>query len=111
MRFVPVALLVLAACYPKAAPPPEALNPKQVELAKVKDANVTDAQLERGRQLFVDNCGNCHGHPDLSAQKLSRWPAVLEDMIARSDLDKDATASGDLGTFVMTAAEAAQAPP
>ena len=108
-RLLPFALL-LAACFPKGAPPPGALSPKQVELAKVKDANVTDEQLEHGRTLFVSKCGECHDHPDLTLIKLSKWPGIMTDMVEKADLDKDAAGKADVTVFVLTAAEAAGAP-
>ena len=130
MNRLPLFLAFLcAACLPKSAPPPQSVSPRQVELARAKDPGVTDEQLERGRALFVHHCGDCHDHPDLSAQRLSKWPGILKDMIERSELDaarpggggdggtpvasasNAASASADLTTFVMTAAEAAGARP
>lgn len=103
------AVLLLASCFPKGAPPPAALSPKQVELAKAKNPATTDESLEHGRTLFAEKCGACHDHPDLTAVRLSKLPATLEDMTERAELDKDPTAKADLITFVMTAAEAAGA--
>jgi len=107
----PLALLALAACFPKSAPPPTAVAPKQLELAQAKSPDVTAEQLEHGRTLFVEHCGDCHDHPDLSAQKLSRWPDILTVMLEKADLDKDQQASADVRTFVITAAEAAGSRP
>lgn len=130
MNRLPLFLMLLCvACLPKGAPPPQSLSPRQVELARAKDPGVTDEQLEHGRALFVQHCGDCHDHPDLSAQRLSKWPGILKDMIGRSELDaapsagggdggtaeasasNAASASADLTTFVMTAAEAAGSRP
>jgi hypothetical protein len=111
-RLAPLAVVLLfTACFPKGAPPPAALAPRQLELAKVKDANLSEEQLEHGRKLFVDKCGACHDHPDLGAVRLSRWPAILKDMLEKAELEKDAVATADASTFVLTAAEAAGAQP
>ena len=102
-------MLALAACFPKSAPPPKALSPRQLELAKAKGPDITDESLERGRVLFVDKCGACHDHPDLSAVRLSKWPGILKRMLENAELEKDAVASGDVKAFVTTASEAAGA--
>lgn len=106
-----IVLLSFSACFPKGAPPPAALQPRQLELAKVKDANTTEEQLENGRKLFVGKCGECHDHPDLTAVRLSKWPAIMKDMLEKAELEKDAAASADVTSFVVTAAEAAGAKP
>ncbi|MBL8952657.1 MAG: hypothetical protein JNK82_17895 [Myxococcaceae bacterium] len=111
-KTAPLFLFLLgAACMPKAAPPPLALVPNQVELAKKKDANVTEEQLENGRKVFVGKCGECHDHPDLTSVRLSKWPAILKDMVEKGDFEKDTVAVAELNTFVLTAAEAAGAQP
>src|SRR5262245_11856812 len=109
LRLLPLAALLLTGCFPKAAPPPTALNPRQVELAQAKNPAATPESLEHGRTLFVDKCGACHDHPDLSAVRLSRWPKILKAMLENAELDKDAQASADVTGFVLTAAEAAGA--
>jgi hypothetical protein len=109
-RLLLLAPLLLAACFPKAAPPPPGLFPKQLELAQAKAADVTPESLEHGRLAFVDSCGQCHDHPDLSAYKLSKWPKTVDDMIGRAEI-KDDEVKRDVRRFVLTAAEAANAPP
>ena len=47
--------------------------------------------------------------PDLTAVRLSKWPKILPGMIKNAELDKNAQASGEIATFVLTAAEAAGA--
>ncbi len=111
MRLASIVVLLLTGCFPKGAPPPAALQPKQIELAKAKDANTTEEQLEHGRTVFVGKCGECHDHPDLTAVRLSKWPAILKDMLEKAELEKDAAASADVTSFVLTAAEAAGAKP
>jgi hypothetical protein len=106
-----ILLLSFSACFPKGAPPPGALVPKQVELAKAKDATTTEEQLENGRKLFVGKCGECHDHPDLTAVRLGKWPAIMKDMLEKAELEKDAAASADVVSFVLTGAEAAGAKP
>jgi len=104
-----VMLLFIAGCFPKGAPPPAALQPKQLELAKAKSPDTTEEQLENGRKLFGGKCGECHDHPDLTAVRLSKWPAILKDMLEKAELEKDAAATADVTSFVLTAAEAAGA--
>lgn len=106
-----IVMLSFSACFPKGAPPPAALQPKQVELAKARDANTTEEQLESGRKLFVEKCGECHDHPDLTAVRLSKWPGILKEMLEKADLEKDAAASANVTAFTLTAAEAAGAKP
>lgn len=60
--------VALAACYPKSAPPPAAPTGPQVDAAKAKVPDATEASLAEGRKVFVDHCNKCHDYPDLRAQ-------------------------------------------
>jgi mono/diheme cytochrome c family protein len=106
-----IALAVVATgCMPKAAPPPETVPANAVDIAKKKSPDVTAEQLENGRKLFVAHCGECHKHPDLAAQPLSKWPDIFEDMANNTPVDAGTPDRADFKTFVLTAAEAAGAP-
>ncbi|MBX7099880.1 MAG: hypothetical protein K1X89_19345 [Myxococcaceae bacterium] len=107
-RLTLFACFVLLGCYPKSAPPPKALAPTQLQLAQVRSADISTEALERGRVSFVGKCGECHDHPDLSAVRMSKWPAILEEMDEKADLVEPA--KGELNAFVLSAAEAAKAP-
>jgi hypothetical protein len=82
-----VALLAGAACYPKSAPPPATVTEGGVAWASAKWPAVTEASLAAGRDTFVAECNACHDHPDLSAIPDDRWPAIVERMGKKADLD------------------------
>jgi hypothetical protein len=60
--------------------------------ATVGDADrvhVELAQLQRGRELLVAKCGNsCHITPLPSQHAALEWPHALDEMAARSGLDR-----------------------
>lgn len=74
-------LLVLAAgaCAPRVPPPVTASDASRVH-AEV-------AQLEQGRTLLIQKCGNaCHATPMPGSHPASEWPAKLGEMAERSHL-------------------------
>ncbi len=60
-----VVAVALAACYPKSAPPPAAPTGGQLDVAKTKYPDATEASLAEGQKVFVDHCNKCHDYPDL----------------------------------------------
>ena len=47
----------------------------------------TAAQLERGRQLFVHRCIECHTLPPIWKYSREDWPKIVNDMSHRSSLE------------------------
>jgi len=84
-----VALALLAACYPKAAPPPGALSANAVASASAQSPGVTATSLSAGRELFLAKCNGCHAYPDLTAISEDRWPGILNSMAKKSHLGPD----------------------
>jgi len=80
MRILVLALatLGLAACSPQ---PPHA-TPLDAERAQVGLA-----QLQEGRGLLIQKCGNCHRAPLPSVHRPIEWPKALDEMAQRSKLD------------------------
>jgi mono/diheme cytochrome c family protein len=94
---LPIALLAIgfmeAGCYPKVAPPPGALSPSSVNSASSRWPGVSASSLSRGHDLFLANCDQCHGYPDLVAIADERWPHIVEKMGDKAHLsaeEKDA---------------------
>jgi len=99
-----------AACFPKtgAAPGPLAAQALDIAKARYADAPPTAEDLEKGRQLFLKGCRDCHGYPDLVAFPEEKWPKVAKGMAGKAGFD-----AGDaelLTRFVMVAREAALSP-
>jgi cytochrome c5 len=87
------ALICVAACYPKGAPPPAAPSAAAVTWASTRWPNETAASLAHGRELFVAKCNACHDHPDLGAIADDRWPHIVDRMGGKAHLapaDRDA---------------------
>jgi hypothetical protein len=74
-------LLVLAAsaCAPR--------TPPLVTAGDASRAHVEVAQLEQGRTLLIQKCGNsCHTTPMPASHPASEWPKKLDEMADRSHL-------------------------
>jgi hypothetical protein len=72
-------LAVLAAC--RVAPP-------QATAGDADRAHVALAELQQGRTLLMQKCGNsCHVAPLPSQHTALEWPAKLDEMSARAGLD------------------------
>ena len=78
LRFTLLLGLVVG-CTP---PPPHATTSDAIR------ANLALAQLETGRSLLVHRCSGCHTTPLPSAHTAAEWPARLDEMAARSNLDR-----------------------
>ncbi|MGC4117138.1 MAG: hypothetical protein QM765_21775 [Myxococcales bacterium] len=99
-----------AACFPKtgAAPGPLAAQATEIAKARYAEAAPTAEELEKGRQLFLKGCRECHGYPDLAAFPEAKWPKVAKAMAGKAGFNE---ADAELLTrFVMVAREAALAP-
>ncbi len=72
-------LAALAAC--RVAPP-------QATAGDAERAHVALAELQQGRTLLVQKCGNsCHAAPLPAQHTALEWPAKLDEMSARAGLD------------------------
>ena len=75
-----LAIAATAACAPR--------TPPLVTASDASRANVELADLEHGRTLLIQKCGNsCHATPMPGSHLPSEWPAKLGEMAERSHLD------------------------
>ena len=49
-------------------------------------ATATLKQLQEGRNLFINNCGNCHNIPVPESYSSSDWRLVLQQMVPRTGM-------------------------
>jgi mono/diheme cytochrome c family protein len=78
--------LFLAACFPKAGTVPGPLSSLAIESAQAKWPGTSPEELERGRQLFLDNCNSCHSYPDRAAYTEAEWPGIARRMGRKVEL-------------------------
>jgi len=81
MKRLAVLLIVAAgACAPR--------TPPAVTASDASRAHLELADLQNGRTLLVQKCGNsCHTTPMPSSHPAAEWPAKLDEMAERSHLD------------------------
>ena len=48
--------------------------------------NVSQAQLQQGRTLFVSRCIECHTLPPVAAHTAAQWPSLIKEMADRASL-------------------------
>jgi mono/diheme cytochrome c family protein len=80
-----VALGLAAGCAP-AAP---VVTPRHAEWAMAQWPSSTQADLERGRTLFVQKCSSCHRPPSPTDHAPADWPAEVAEMKERAHLGLD----------------------
>lgn len=80
--------LFAAGCYPKAGPAPGALSNNSVTWAQAKWPGETAESLGVGKDAFMAKCNGCHGYPDLAEIADEKWPAIVDRMAGKSDLDE-----------------------
>jgi hypothetical protein len=51
-------------------------------------ANASLAQLQQGRKLFINNCGNCHSVPSPDSYTVVNWKSILSNMVPKTSLSK-----------------------
>ena len=79
MKSLLLPLVLLAACAPRVPPP--------VTSGDADRAHVELAELQQGRTLLVQKCGNsCHVTPMPAQHTAAEWPAKLNEMADRSHL-------------------------
>ena len=65
------------------------VGPPHATAADAERSNVAMDELERGRSLLVSKCGaSCHTAPLPSQHTARDWPAKLDEMAERSNLDR-----------------------
>jgi cytochrome c2 len=57
-----------------------------LESAKTRWPETSAEDLEKGRQLFLDNCSSCHSYPDRSAYSEKEWPVIARRMGDKVDM-------------------------
>jgi hypothetical protein len=78
-RLAVLLFLAATACAPRMPPPATAGDAER--------AHVELAELQQGRTLLVQKCGNsCHATPLPASHRASEWPAKLGEMAERSHL-------------------------
>jgi nitrate/TMAO reductase-like tetraheme cytochrome c subunit len=58
-------------------------------MADATRVSVDLAALERGRELYVQRCGNCHQPYQPSEYKPTDWPHHVDEMAERAKLGTD----------------------
>lgn len=80
-------LLTFGCGFPKSGPVPGPVSADTVAAAKAKNLSASEESLATGRELFVNKCNNCHGHPDVNYKSEAEWPEVVKRMGGKADLD------------------------
>ncbi|MBV8756622.1 MAG: hypothetical protein JO257_05090 [Deltaproteobacteria bacterium] len=72
-------LFAIVGCAPR--------TPPAVTASDADRAHVEIAELQQGRTLLVQKCGNaCHATPMPSSHSAAEWPAKLDEMAGRAHL-------------------------
>jgi mono/diheme cytochrome c family protein len=66
-------VLLLSACATKLIEPTEA----DISRVKTKYPEYTVEQLQKGKSLYVQHCGNCHGLYKPSSQSEAEWTKIV----------------------------------
>jgi hypothetical protein len=94
--------LALCAALACASPFPEPREPDAVR-ARQRFAQVTLAELQTGREVFLNRCPSCHTLPSLSRYTPEQWPGVVQRMSEPAKLS--AEQERQLTAYVVTMAE------
>jgi len=76
--------LILVGCETANYAPP--VTPAMTRSTSRPRQNVDVATLERGRNLFVHRCIECHTLPAIWKYSREDWPKIVDDMSHRSSL-------------------------
>ncbi len=76
------ATLVLAACAPKQFYAPNDLD---IERGRTKFPNYTLAEMNRGKIVYSQNCGNCHAYKNPSKYSESEWNEIVPRMVKKAN--------------------------
>lgn len=90
--------LLATGCYPKTAAIPGPVTEAALAAA---GGHPSAKAVAHGRELFAAQCGECHGHPDVTALTEAEWRRVVPRMAGKADLSE---ADGqDVLDFVLAA--------
>jgi hypothetical protein len=78
-----LALAFLAAC--GGYPPHAAVPPAPASAPGVPGA--TTESIAKGHGLFVANCNKCHEHPDVASEPAEEWPAIVDRMGKKAEIE------------------------
>lgn len=61
------------------------MTPTQADVDRVqsKYPNYSLADLNAGKLLYENNCGNCHGLKDPASRSEEKWKKVVPEMVAK----------------------------
>lgn len=62
-------------------------SPPMASATDAQRANIELADLQQGRSLLIGKCTNCHKAPMPNDHTAAEWPAKLDEMSARANLD------------------------
>lgn len=78
-------LIVLLSCQKKAIP---VITARKVEPSAPKMEELSAPDLQKGKQLFANRCGRCHGLPDPVQYTEKRWETIMVLMAPKAKLSK-----------------------
>jgi hypothetical protein len=79
-------LIVIIACNKKAMP---VITSRTNEPPPAKSITDVKPDLETGKTIFINRCGNCHGLPKADDFTAKRWDGILLYMIPRARLNSE----------------------
>lgn len=61
------------------------ITPSQADVDRVqtKYPNYSLTQLNRGKQLYENNCGACHGLKDPASRSEEKWKKIVPEMVGK----------------------------
>ena len=87
---------------------PGELSEAAIAGALGKYPGASAASLQQGRQLFLDNCENCHAYADLWFYDAEKWPDIMKKMGKEAELTQQ---ESDLVLHFVLTAKADPRPP
>lgn len=79
-------MIVILSCQKKSMPVISERSSKP-ETSKA-DTGIVIADTERGRVVFTNRCGRCHGLPEPILYSVKRWETIMDNMASRARLSK-----------------------
>jgi cytochrome c5 len=74
--------LLMAACAPKQFYAPNDLD---IERGRTKFPNYTLVEMNRGKIVYSQNCGNCHAYKNPSKYSESEWNEIVPRMVKKAN--------------------------